>query len=431
MGKSDAKEPVAKKASTETSSPSKEKNLPAPVLPSVKRIPREPAQPPTEKNDPKSDQSTSKEVPPPESTQIQGKKSPQVVKPHQSSVKSKTSPSLTEKSTPQVPVVDQKSKKDDVADKSKKDELPIETVPKPAETEPTVVAKVPTSVPIKKRGRPSTKNEPIEKTKTPEKVDTKKDENAEKATTAEKAITAEKPNKAEKANKAEKINKATIETETDEEDENPNPFLNVKGRKGKIGRAVTKLLQDIEQLLVYQEKQSRLRNKTLLDLPEAVLLMKKYKKKKKKKRKTYLIASDKSAPMKISLKRQRKAKLTIQRSSDNLLKFKLLRQAKGVSTEENIEKPKKSPIIPTLTEPQQPKATATKPTISKSAVPVSLTVPEDVSLKPKKRGRPPKKAMSGEKGGKGGKGGKCVKECKKTCMKDDTDKMIRAVGDEL
>merc|ERR1712223_627195 len=389
--KSDAKEPVAKKASTETSSPSKEKNLPSPVLPSVKRVPSEPAQPPTEKNDPKSDQSTSKVVPPPESTQIQGKKSPQVVKPHpdekQSSVKSKTSPPVTEKSAPQVPVVDQKSKKDDVADKNKKDELPIETVPKPAETEPPVVAKVPTSVPIKKRGRPSTKNEPVEKTKTPEKVDTKKDENAEKATTGEKTITAEK------TNKAEKINKATIETETDEEDENPNPFLNVKGRKGKIGRAVTKLLQDIEQLLVYQEKQSRLRNKTLLDLPEAVLLMKKYKKKKRRKRKTYLIAVDKSAPMKMSLKRQRKAKLTMQRSSDNLLKFKLLRQAKGVSTEENIEKPKKLPIIPTLTEPQQPKVTVTKPTTSKSAVPVSPTVPEDVSLKPKKRGRPPKKAI--------------------------------------
>merc|ERR1711976_979641 len=107
---------------------------------------------------------------------------PQVVKPHpdekQRSVKSKTSPPLTEKSTPQVPVVDQKSKKDDVADKNKKDELPIETVPKPAETEPPMVAKVPTPVPIKKRGRPSTKNEPIEKTKTPEKVDIKKDENA-------------------------------------------------------------------------------------------------------------------------------------------------------------------------------------------------------------------------------------------------------------
>jgi len=39
--------------------------------------------------------------------------------------------------------------------------------------------------------------------------------------------------------------------------------------------------------------------------------------------------------------------------------------------------------------------------------------------------------MSGEKGGKGGKGGKCVKECKKTCMKKGTDKMIRDVGDEL
>merc|ERR1712223_2283406 len=49
--KSDAKEPVVKKASTETLSPSKEKNLPSPVLPSVKRVPREPAQPPTEKND--------------------------------------------------------------------------------------------------------------------------------------------------------------------------------------------------------------------------------------------------------------------------------------------------------------------------------------------------------------------------------------------
>merc|ERR1712083_718076 len=160
-----------------------------------------------------------------------------------------------------------------------------------------------TAVPIKKRGRPpAIKSDPVEKNNKTENT-----EIAAKVNDIEKDKKSEKQTITEKDNKvaAEKVNKVIIETEP--EDENLDPFKNVKGRKGKIGRSVVKLLQDIEQLLVYQEKQSRLRNKTLMDLPEAVLLMKKYKKRKKKKKKTktYLATSDKSAPLKISFKRQR------------------------------------------------------------------------------------------------------------------------------
>merc|ERR1711935_209597 len=120
-------------------------------------------------------------------------------------------------------------------------------VSKPTGTTPPVVSNAPTTaVPIKKRGRPAaTKTEP-----------------AEKNNTTEKANTVEKAEKAEKANKVVKTNKVTFEPETEEEDEDLDPFKDVKGRKGKIGRKVVKLLQDIEQLLVYQEKQRRLRNRT-------------------------------------------------------------------------------------------------------------------------------------------------------------------------
>merc|ERR550532_448869 len=136
--------------------------------------------------------------------------------------------------------------------------------------------------------------------------------------------------------KAEKIEKVEVVVETYVNNEN---FLKekAKGRKGKVCRKVSKLLEDVEQLLDYQEQQGRLRNKTLLDLPEAIQLMQKYRKKKKskKKRKTYMAnVLDESAPLKVSLKRQRKAKpqFTLQRlssSGENLLKFTLQRETVG------------------------------------------------------------------------------------------------------
>merc|ERR1712012_1248412 len=97
---------------------------------------------------------------------------------------------------------------------------------------------------------------------------------------------------------------------------------------------------DVEQLLVYQEQQSRLRNRTLLDLPEALQLMQKYKKKDKKKRKskkTFTASVDESVPLKIHFKRQRKPKtrFNIQRtSSESFLKFKLLREASEAESEQ-------------------------------------------------------------------------------------------------
>merc|ERR1711971_457997 len=106
---------------------------------------------------------------------------------------------------------------------------------------------------------------------------------------------------------AEKIEKVEVVVEPYVNNEN---FLKekAKGRKGKVCRKVSKLLEDVEQLLDYQEQQGRLRNQTLLDLPEAIQLMQKYRKKKRK-RKTYMAnVPDESAPLKISLKRQRKAK---------------------------------------------------------------------------------------------------------------------------
>merc|ERR1739838_1018224 len=249
--KSDTKEPVAKKASTEPTLPPKEKVLPTPLLPSVKRVPREPVLPPTEKNTPEpkaSPPSKAKEVlPAPGSAKLPGKKSPPAATPHsdekQKPVKSKILSPSTDKSTPSV--IEQKSKKDKVSDESPS---PTQTASKPTGTTPPVVTNAPTPVvPIKKRGRPATtKTEP-----------------------AEKNNTTEKANTAEKVNKVVKTNKVTFEPETEEEDEDLDPFKNVKGRKGKIGRKVVKLLQDIEQLLVYQEKQRRLRNRTLMDLPEA------------------------------------------------------------------------------------------------------------------------------------------------------------------
>merc|ERR1712203_963332 len=81
--------------------------------------------------------------------------------------------------------------------------------------------------------------------------------------------------------KAEKIEKVEVVEETYVNNEN---FLKkVRGRKGKVCRKVSKLLEDVEQLLDYQEQQGRLRNRTLLDLPEAIQLMQKYRKKKKSK----------------------------------------------------------------------------------------------------------------------------------------------------
>merc|ERR1711971_1363692 len=75
--------------------------------------------------------------------------------------------------------------------------------------------------------------------------------------------------------KAEKIEKVDVVVETYVNNEN---FLKekAKGRKGKVCRKVSKLLEDVEQLLDYQEQQGRLRNRTLLDLPEAIQLMQKY-----------------------------------------------------------------------------------------------------------------------------------------------------------
>merc|ERR1712008_430718 len=141
--------------------------------------------------------------------------------------------------------------------------------------------------------------------------------------------------------KVEKIEKVEVVEETYVNNEN---FLKmVRGRRGKVCRKVSKLLEDVEQLLDYQEQQGRLRNRTLLDLPEAIQLMQKYRKKKKskKKRKTYMAnVLDESAPLKVSLKRQRKAKpqFTLQRlssSGEKLLKFKLLRATVGA---ENVSK---------------------------------------------------------------------------------------------
>merc|ERR1712086_392202 len=72
--------------------------------------------------------------------------------------------------------------------------------------------------------------------------------------------------------KIEKIEKVEVESYVNNES-----FLKtVKGRKGKVCRKVSKLLEDVEQLLDYQEQQGRLRNRTLLDLPEAIQLMQKY-----------------------------------------------------------------------------------------------------------------------------------------------------------
>merc|ERR1712008_112713 len=82
--------------------------------------------------------------------------------------------------------------------------------------------------------------------------------------------------------KVEKIEKVEVVEATYVNNES---FLKtVKGRKGKVCRKVSKLLEDVEQLLDYQEQQGRLRNRTLLDLPEAIQLMQKYRKKNKSKK---------------------------------------------------------------------------------------------------------------------------------------------------
>merc|ERR1712008_549680 len=80
----------------------------------------------------------------------------------------------------------------------------------------------------------------------------------------------------EKVEKIEKVEATYVNNES---------FLKtVKGRKGKVCRKVSKLLEDVEQLLDYQEQQGGLRNRTLLDLPEAIQLMQKYRKKNKSKK---------------------------------------------------------------------------------------------------------------------------------------------------
>ena len=195
--------------------------------------------------------------------------------------------------------------------------------------------------------------------------------------------------------KTEKIEKVEVVVETYVNNEN---FLKekAKGRKGKVCRKVSKLLEDVEQLLDYQEQQGRLRNRTLLDLPEAIQLMQKYRKKKKskKKRKTYIAnVLDESAPLKVSLKRQRKAKrpqFTLQRlssSGEKLLRFKLLRETVGA---ENVSK------LSSPSEIKHAKSAAShnikKQPFKSAKSPLQQTIPitnEDVSLMPKKRGRPP------------------------------------------
>ena len=124
--------------------------------------------------------------------------------------------------------------------------------------------------------------------------------------------------------------------------------------------------------------------------------MQKYRKKKKskKKRKTYMAnVLDLSAPLKVSLKRQRKAKrpqFTLQRpssSGENLLKFKFLREIVGA---ENVSK------VSSPSEIQLAKSAASqnikKQPFKSAKSPLQQTLPitnEDVSLIPKKRGRPP------------------------------------------
>merc|ERR1712008_614855 len=136
-------------------------------------------------------------------------------------------------------------------------------------------------------------------------------------------------------------------------------------------------------------------NRTLLDLPEAIQLMQKYRKKKKskKRRKTYMAnVLDESAPLKVSLKRQRKAKpqFTLQRlssSGEKLLKFKLLRATVGA---ENVSK------FSSPSEIQHAKSAIShnikKQPFKSLKSPLQQTLPitnEDVSLMPKKRGRLP------------------------------------------
>ena len=182
-----------------------------------------------------------------------------------------------------------------------------------------------------------------------------------------------------------KDDKAIVEdvNDDDKDEEDDDPFKNVKGRKGKIGRKVVKLLEDVEKLIAYQEQQRRLRNRTLLDLPEAIQLMQKYKA--KKKTKTYTATVDEALPLKISLKRQRsKPQHTIQKMGENGLKFKLLRK-----TDVGLKAVEAETVAPLADEqPQNP-----SPSKSPLQAVVSLVnITDDVSLKPKKRGRPPKKA---------------------------------------
>ena len=160
------------------------------------------------------------------------------------------------------------------------------------------------------------------------------------------------------------------EEDRDEQDQEEDILETARGKKGRVARKILKLSKDIDDLIEYQEQQSRFRSRTLLDCKEAWKILKKYRYKPPKCYQS--TQGGKGLTLRIS-RQHRKPYHAIEKVGGNPLKLKLIRKPpdiEQVSEEQIIES--EEPIQAAL------------------IIETTTTAPPTI---PKKRGRPAKKAI--------------------------------------